>query len=327
MAKPPLADPNYEIMNDEPQVSVIIPTYNRSEFLRVAVSSALAQTLQDFEIIVVDDASEEDTGEVISQFEDKRIRLIRHERNQGVSVARNSGVVNSRGKYIAFLDDDDEWFPEKIQRQFDLLEQSPKNVGVLYTGSLAVESGSGKTLYQLVPTQKGNLFEEMLLQDSLAPTSTFFVRKDCFEKVGLFDVEFEHGEDFDMWLRIAKEFQFDYLKEPLIKFTVPDKKSSLSSSYEARIRGGEAQLKKYGAMFALDRRHYSRRYLDLGVLYCCNGNVRKGREAFLQAIKIDPLEPRPYFNLGLSVFGPNNFKKLKNLKEKIRCPIDASTAS
>jgi glycosyltransferase involved in cell wall biosynthesis len=306
-------------MSDQPQVSVIIPTYNRSEFLRVAVGSALTQTLQDLEIIVVDDASEENTEEVISQFDDKRVRLIRHETNQGVSAARNSGVMNSRGKYIAFLDDDDEWFPEKIERQWDLLEKSPKTVGVVYTGWVGADAATGRIIYNLAPSHKGDIFEVMVLQDSLAPTSSFFVRKECFEKVGLFDIELQYGEDFDMWLRIAREFQFDYLKEPLVRYSIPDnKKQSLSSNYELRIKVGEAQVKKYAGIFALHSKHYSRRYLDLGVLYCYTSNVSKGRAAFIKAIKIWPFEPRSYFNLTLSLLGPGPFRTLKNLKENIR---------
>ncbi len=127
-----------------PDVSVIIPIYDRSEFLCTAIASVLAQTLQDFEIIVVDDASADDTQEVVGNLDDGRIRYIRHEINKGVAATRNTGVLNSKGKYIAFLDDDDEWFPEKLKKQFDLLETRPRIVGGVYTGSLAVEATSRK---------------------------------------------------------------------------------------------------------------------------------------------------------------------------------------
>ena len=300
-----------------PDVSVIIPTYDRSEFLRTAIASVLAQTLQDFEIIVVDDASADDTQEVVGNLDDGRIRYIRHEINKGVAATRNTGVLNSKGKYIAFLDDDDKWFPEKLKKQFDLLETRPRIVGGVYTGSLAVEATSRKTLFRLTPTKRGNIFDEIFMQDSIAPTSTFFLRKECFEKVGLFDVSLDFGEDFDMWLRISKEFQFEYIEQPLVTFSVPDNKPSLSANYELKIRGTEAQLKKYASFYALDRKTYSRRYLKLGVLYCYNGNISKGREALIRAIKIYPFDPRHYFNLALSLLGANNFKKLKTLKETV----------
>jgi glycosyltransferase involved in cell wall biosynthesis len=117
-----------------PAVSVIIPTYNRAEFLRLAITSVLNQTFQDFEIIVVDDASEDHTHEVVHNFRDKRIKYIHHEVNKRVAAARNTGVLNSSGAYIAFVDDDDEWLPKKLQMQVALLENSPSIVGGVYTG-------------------------------------------------------------------------------------------------------------------------------------------------------------------------------------------------
>jgi glycosyltransferase involved in cell wall biosynthesis len=304
-------------MSGQPEVSIIIPTYNRAGFLKTAITSALAQTLQDFEVIVVDDASQDDTEKVLRQFQDSRITLIRHETNQGVAAARNTGVVNSKGKYIAFLDDDDEWLPDKIERQFNLLEKSPKFVGVVYTGWVGVDAASGRILYQLTPTERGEIFEVMLLQGTLAPTSSVFLRRECFEKAGLFDLDFEYGEDFEMWLRIAQAFEFEYIEEPLVRYSVPHKKRSLSANYDLMIRGAEAQLRKYAEIFALHRKSHSRFYLSLGVLYCYNGNVRKGRQAFLKGITRCPFEPRHYFNLGLSLLGAKNFKKLKTLKERI----------
>ena len=116
-----------------PAVSVIIPTYNRAEFLRLAITSVLNQTFQDFEIIVVDDASEDHTHEVMNNLNDKRIKYIRHEVNKRVSAARNTGVLHSSGDYIAFLDDDDEWLPSKLQRQVALLEDSTSTCGGVYT--------------------------------------------------------------------------------------------------------------------------------------------------------------------------------------------------
>src|SRR5262245_9487013 len=141
-------------MNGQPEVSVVIPTYNRAGFLKTAITSALAQTLQNFEIIVVDDASQDDTEKILRQFQDSRIRLIRHKTNQGVAAARNTGVVNSKGKFIAFLDDDDQWFPQKLEKQLRVLEKNP-TVGVVYTGSFAVDASSNQIIKQLIPKERG----------------------------------------------------------------------------------------------------------------------------------------------------------------------------
>src|SRR5262245_46961170 len=111
-----------------PKVSVIIPTHNRADFLRDAIFSVLNQTFQDFEIIVVDDASTDNTSEVIGAFNDERIRYLRHDTNKGGSAARNTGILNSQCDYIAFLDDDDQWLPEKLAKQVDTLIASPPDV-------------------------------------------------------------------------------------------------------------------------------------------------------------------------------------------------------
>ena len=118
------------------KVSVIIITHNRSNLLGAAITSVLNQTFQDFEIIVVDDASKDDTGNVVQTFDDKRIRYIRHETNKGHAAARNTGLQNAVGEYIGFLDDDDAWLPEKLQRQVALLDGSPAVVGGVYAGFL-----------------------------------------------------------------------------------------------------------------------------------------------------------------------------------------------
>ena len=129
-----------------PQVSVIIPTHNRSEFLGAAIGSVLSQTFQDFELIVVDDASTDTTAEVVASFNDERIKFIRHGMNKGGSVARNTGILNSTGDYIAFLDDDDEWLPAKLSKQIQVLLSSPPEVGCVYAGYLDVDRSTGQIL-------------------------------------------------------------------------------------------------------------------------------------------------------------------------------------
>src|SRR4030042_5052103 len=106
-----------------PTVSIIIPTYNRAHLVMRAINSVLDQSFQDFEIIIVDDASRDNTEKMVSGIRDKRIFYIRHEKNRGGSAARNTGIKQARGEYIAFLDSDDEWLPEKLEKQLKVLEQ------------------------------------------------------------------------------------------------------------------------------------------------------------------------------------------------------------
>ena len=136
-----------------PLVSVVIVTFNRADFLRTAIQSVLSQTFQDFEIVVVDDASQDHTCKVVHDFHEKKIRYIKHDVNKGIAAVRNTGLLNSKGKYIGFLDDDDEWLPQKLQLQVDLLERRPTKVGLVYSGSIGMNRTTGKktgqSCYQL----------------------------------------------------------------------------------------------------------------------------------------------------------------------------------
>lgn len=298
-----------------PKVSIIIPTYNRAESLRSAITSVLNQSFQDFEIIIVDDASKDNTGEVVDAFKDTRIKYIRHEVNKKEAGSRNTGLRNSIGDYIAFLDDDDEWLPDKLRLQVDLLDHSAPTVGVVYTGCFQIERESGKTLIQMTPVKKGYIFKDMIQQNRMLGPSTMLLRKECFEKVGAFDENIDFGTDYDMWLRISKHFHFDYVKDPLVRYYVHNER--LSSDTKLMIKGAETMIQKHGRLFASDKKSYSRRYLKLGVYYCYAGNLKKGRQAFWMGIKLYPLETRHYFNLCLTLLGGQNFKTLKAIKDRV----------
>lgn len=296
-----------------PTVSVIIPTHDRCEHLRSAIASVLTQTFQDFEITVVDDGSQDHPREVVTAFSDGRIRYVRHETNKGVATARNTGISNSTGDYIAFLDDDDQWLPQKLTTQMDLMQRSPATIGGVYTGYFRVQYPSGKIIDQITPVKRGNVVDELCCNNCIGTASTVLLRRECFARAGWFDESMYYGEEYDMWIRIAKEFDFECISEPLVKYSIHA--SKLSTNSEIVMTGLETELAKHKHYFARNRRSYSRRFLNLGVLYCHKGNIKKGREAFLRAIELYPFEIRQYWNLCLSVLGARNFSRLKRLKE------------
>jgi glycosyltransferase involved in cell wall biosynthesis len=304
-------------------VSVIIPTYNRAACLKLALASVLNQTYQSFEIIVVDDASTDGTPGVVRGLADARITYVRHEVNRGKvgagAAARNSGIARARGTYIAFLDDDDEWLPEKLARQVAVLEASPRSVGAVYTGFVKIDQATGQIVERIIPTRRGTISRDLIAENCVGTPSTVLVRNECFQKVGLFDESMAFGEDYDMWIRIASEFEFDYIDEPLVRYAVHDVQLS-AQNYERKISGLEAQLRKHVAFFALDPRGHSRLYLELGVLCCYDGDVRRGRAAFRQGLRIYPREIRHYFNLGLSFLGPRTFVKVKEYLARVHPP-------
>jgi glycosyltransferase involved in cell wall biosynthesis len=292
------------------KVSVIIPTYNRAEFLRSAITSVLNQTYQDFEIIVVDDGSTDNMQAVVCGFNDKRIKYVRNDVNEGEARTRNIGIMNSNAEYIAFLDDDDEWLPEKLKLQIDLLENSPAKVGVVYTGYVEVDRYKNKILRQFIPTKKGNIYNDIYLKNYVGVPSTVVLRRACFERLGLFDESVVYPTDYDMWIRISMGFYFEYIEKPLVRYYIHE--NTISSNLELRIRGIETMLKKYGQIFSLNSKAHSRYFIRLGVLYCCNGNPKKGRESFLKATSLYPFKISNYLYLGLSLLGTKNFRRLQS---------------
>ena len=292
-----------------PKVSVIIPTHNRAEFLRSAITSVLHQTFQDFEIVIVDDASKDHTQEVIAHFNDARIKVIHNQVSKGDAGARNIGVVNSNCEYVAFLDDDDEWLPEKLKIQICLLDNSPPEVGGVCTGCFTIEKASGRVLSIHNP-ERSDIFK-----GNFITTSSILLRRKCFEKCHLFDESMPTSSDYDMWIRISKKFSFEIVKIPLVKYHINE--NSLTFNYEKMIRGREILFEKYDKFFKRYPKEYGKEYLHLGILYCYEGEVQKGMRAFSKAIRMNPFDIRNYFNVSLSLLGAERFKKLKKAKEKV----------
>jgi glycosyltransferase involved in cell wall biosynthesis len=294
-----------------PTVGVIIPTHNRANYLPVAISSVLNQSFQDFEILVVDDGSTDSTAAVVAGFSDQRMKYIRHETSKGGSAARNTGIRNSNCPFIAFLDDDDEWLPSKLQLLIDLLKSSPTEVGAAYSGYWIVDRSTGKICGKKTPAKRGDLSQQLLAGNCIGGTSAVVARSECFERVGMFDEDLPSFQDYDLWIRISKDFQFEFIPHPLSNYYVHENKIWTDSS--ALSRGMEIFLRKHGNSTPL-RKYFSYRYLALGVRHCENNHTRDARGAFLKAISLYPFEVRHYFNLVLSLLGAEAFKRIKGAK-------------
>jgi glycosyltransferase involved in cell wall biosynthesis len=291
------------------KVSVIIPTHDRAELLRSAITSVLNQTFQDFEIVIIDDASKDHTREVITNFNDARIKVIHNQVSKGAAGARNIGIINTNCEYIAFLDDDDEWLPEKLKIQTCLLNNSPQEVGGVCTGCFIIEKVSGRVL----STDKHEM-KDIFKRNSII-TSSILLRRACFEECGLFDENMPTASDYDMWIRISQRFSFEVIKDTLAIYYIHE--NCLTTNYEKKAKGLEILFERYDTFFKMYPKEYGREYLHLGVVYCYKGEVQKGRKAFRKAIRMNPYEIRNYFNFCISLFGAERFKKLKEAKEKL----------
>ena len=196
---------------ENPTVSVIVPTYNRADLVGRAIESVLEQTYKDFELIVVDDDSKDNTREIIHEFNDPRIRYICHDKNKGGSAARNTGIDLAKGKYIALLDSDDEWIKEKLGKQVTKLRER-SNVGLVSTGAVHFSGdNNGKVLRKDIQQYRGEIFEELLMKGNVVSGggSSALIKAECFENVGNFDERLKSSQDYDMWIRIAKKYEID----------------------------------------------------------------------------------------------------------------------
>lgn len=306
-----------------PKISAIIPTYNRPEMLLSAVGSVLNQTFQDFELIVVDDASGGQIQDILTVFNDPRIKYIRHKANRGEAASRNTGIIHSQGEFIGFLDDDDQWLPGKLRLQFDLLEKSSPKIGGVYSSFFTIDMENGITLGQWVPKKRGDIYEDMKLDNFVGTTSTVLLRRECFNRAGLFDEDIAYGLDYDMWIRISKEFHFDYIKIPLVKYYFH--KNQISKNLEIRSRGREALLRKHRYFFTSNKKAYTNHLLELGLLYRNQQEIGRAKAAYLKAIRIYPTQVSNYTGLikCLSSFllGRGVYLRLKRLKDSLAAPI------
>jgi len=305
------------IMYKKPTVSVIIPTYNRAYLVGRAIQSVLNQTYQDFELITVDDASTDNTENLIKEFQqkDKRIIYLKHEQNEGGSAARNTGIKVSRGKYIAFLDSDDEWFPEKLEKQVDIFKKYSLKLGAVYTGFQYVDIKSKKEIKKHIPRKRGNLYKDLLVKNYIGSTSSLVIKRECFEKVGLFDEELPSCQDYDMWIRIAKKYDFYCIKESLLKYQVHNDR--ISSRIDNVVKGERIILKKYFEQYQKNPKLYSEHCFLLGNRFCHLSEMREGRRYFFKGIFINPFSMKYYVYLIPSLFGARFYKvcfKLKNLQ-------------
>jgi glycosyltransferase involved in cell wall biosynthesis len=196
----------------KPLVSVIIPTCNRGWVLQEAIDSVLAQDFEDFELIVVDDGSTDNTGEMLDSYEQDLIVI--RQSNRGVSAARNRGIAEAAGLLIAFLDSDDLWLPRKLSRQVDFFNSNPDAV-INQTEEIWIRNG-----VRVNPRTRHHKFSGMIFERSLAlclvSPSAVMMKRSLFDEIGLFDEDLPACEDYDLWLRVSWRYPVHLIETPLI---------------------------------------------------------------------------------------------------------------
>ncbi|MEL6100819.1 MAG: glycosyltransferase family A protein [Pseudomonadota bacterium] len=287
-------------------VSVVVPTFDRAHLLQDALNSVRAQSWRPLEVIVVDDGSTDDTRAVFENWASRNdtalTARIETQDHKGGNAARNLGVATARGTHVAFLDSDDLWKPEKIALQMRALETSPGS-GAAYCGIEEVEIGSDEAPYcPDRPYPDGDLFRLLLVSDVTAPTSCFVISKPVLDAAGGFDEDLRARQDWDLWIRVARETKIAAVPEPLVVLRSHAGPRTISDPHR-ELRAHRAILEKYAADrqaagWRVERASMAAYHRRAGRVHFHHvGNKRAAFGHYLRAILWSPLTPDNYFAL------------------------------
>jgi glycosyltransferase involved in cell wall biosynthesis len=281
-----------------PLVSVVLTSYNHAPYLPQAIESALGQTLGDTEIVAIDDASTDGSVDVLQRYAD-RLRVVLHETNQGTYASLNEGIALTSAPYIAILNSDDVWLPDKLRQQVAVIERDPR-IGLVHTGFRVIDA-EGKPVagnplgVRFHPNPQGDLLAELLTRNLFITSSVLF-RRECIERCGRFEESLFGMGDWDLWLRIAEHYTIGYVPEPLTLYRIHGQNTMYQSArmcaddlwiHEERIRKRIPELLKHDGWRM--RRAIGIALAALGVLYARKGERGKARAAFLQSLHYAPL--------------------------------------
>jgi len=281
-------------------VSVVIPTYNYGRFIAGAIKGALDQTHPPAEVVVVDDGSSDDTGSIVREF-GPRVKYIKQE-NAGVCAARNRGVAESAGEFIAFLDADDTWEPTKLEKQL-ARSLASENIGLVHCGIREFDGETGETIHIDLHGGEEGVAENLLLWEGpliVGPGGTIMVTRVAFEAIGGFDERMKVGEDWDFCYRIARKFDVGFVPEPLVNYrshraaahrNVENMERGMSMFYEKAFRDP--------SIAALRSRAYGNFHKVMAGSYFHAGNYRKFASHALKSVWLRPANLRYFLEFPL----------------------------
>jgi len=305
-----------------PTVSIVIPTLNRAHLVSRAIKSVLNQTYQFFEIIVVDDGSTDETEKIIQEFRNKRIKYIKHKKSKGPGAARNTGIKASSGYYIAFLDSDDEWLPTKLEKQINLFKKNTFNTGLIYCGVAHIDQINRNVKEKWIPKYRGYVFEKNLSANFVVSgSSSVIVQRKALKKAGKFDESLPSCEDWDLWIRIANYFEFDYVPEILVNCFAHSER--ISSNFERVVLGLKLFSKKYKKEIDRQRNNIkAKHFFYLGNHFCYYGDETLAKKYLSQAFCIYPINPK-YFSalIFFTFFGSKAYSRVSSSTRPLRHKI------
>lgn len=229
-------------------ISVVVPTYKRkSELIKRAIDSILGQTYNNLELLVIDDSPSDfehrkEVEEFLESLSDKRIRYIKHEKNYGANKARNTGIELANGKYVAFLDDDDEWMRDKLELQIEKFDNP--NIGLVYCKATVIDEVQSLERPIINKLKRGNYYKELLKQNFIGSNSFVLVRTDVIREVGMYDEKLLSNQDYDLFLRISQKYEINYVDKVLVKYYIHEG-DRISTNARKQLQGRLALYDKY----------------------------------------------------------------------------------
>ena len=305
-------------------VSVIVTCYNEEEYIGDAIESIVRQTRYDAisEITVVDDGSTDDSGKVVREWEDQctKLRYV-YQENQGLPVARNTGIKRASGDLVALLDGDDLWLERRLECQLEFAKSHP-DVGLLYTDVYSFSEGrDGKRrgYCNQYEYDDEDVLRQLFVNSGPILPSTTLINRECFRTVGLFDPALRRGQDTDMWLRVASAYPIQHIPQPLV--LKRQHKESLGADIEEKAQSllsvTDKIADRYPELEPLRRRRKAKIQSGLSRNRLVSGNRTGAIKSALAAISNDPLTLKHHATLGFALlpFGP---QKLQWLRERIQ---------
>lgn len=305
------------------RVSIVMPTYKRSEFLERAIASVVSQTYQDWELLVVDDNDpgskhRSQTERCLQRLDaDPRIVYLKHNSNRGGGAARNTGIMHASGELVAFLDDDDEWEPRKLEWQVARLAAAPPGVAMVYCGYRKVYVGSGRESVVL-PDERKHTLASLLRENGIGTTSTILCRRRPLLEVGMFDVDLPSRQDVDLYVRLARTFRFEFVPQALVTW-YRHEGEAIGKNRERSITAHRRFLRKHRDDLARHPGAYSHRLLRLGILLLNQRRLTAARHSFRRAWRIAPTNVAALlWALFANRFGFSLYRGVMNAKARCR---------
>ena len=291
----------------------MIPTYNRLNRLGASLESVLAQSFDDFEVIIVDDGSEDGTLDWLANVQDSRVRVLQHDCNRGAAAARNTGVRGARGQIIAFQDSDDIWAPSKLQQQIAALQSARGQLHVIYCQLLRTWDNKTHNIPRSsIKTVDGDISKE-ILSFSFVGTPTMLLPKACLEAVGGFDEDLACLEDWELNIRLAQKYKYKLVAEPFVKAELQpnsmSRNNSITSSALDMIHKAHADTFRNHPY--ADAKLYARR----GHYAILDGRQSVGRSLLRKAMEVQPTYPTSLALFCLSFLGRSVYESADRIRQ------------